>query len=279
VDNIREVLLRHKWSLAKIYTYILVAETLFLAGPTFLGKGIDGLLAGDFTYVLLLLGLYLSGDALTYKRMVLDTKVFMQIYNEIIFDYLRRKSDSPATKKIARTEMANSIVDLFENDVIYFVTALFSTVGSLAFIFAGSFSAGVLVSIGCIPMVLFTKLYFKKIAQVNRVMYDHYEGKAAAVSSGDHNLVENFFKRRKRILVMFSTINGRQWTSITLSKSIFLVSAVVVFTQTDPDLTQGETLTLFSYTSQFLSSLFAIPFGGSVFVRVKETLNRIREED
>lgn len=278
MDNIREVLLRHKWSLAKIYAYVFLERVLLLLEPMLLGKSIDGLLAkDDFSYLGLLLLAFLAESTFLYKRMVLDTKVYMQVYNEIIFDYLQRNKEAPASMRVARTEMAHSIVDFVENDLLYIITSVISTLGTLLFIYSGSFFAGVVVTLGAIPTVLFTKLFMPKIDQINRISHDHYEGKVEAVSSGDDNRIKQFFLRRKRILVLYSTVHGKQWAGVSAAKSVFLLLAVAVYTQSDSGLTQGEAVTMYSYTNQFFSALFAIPVAGSVITRMRDTLRRLKE--
>ena len=278
MDNIREVLLRHKWSLAKIYAYVFLERVLLLLEPMLLGKSIDGLLAkDDFSYLGLLLLAFLAESTFLYKRMVLDTKVYMQVYNEIIFDYLQRNKEAPASMRVARTEMAHSIVDFVENDLLYLITSVISTLGTLLFIYSGSFFAGVVVTLGAIPTVLFTKLFMPKIDQINRISHDHYEGKVEAVSSGDDNRIKQFFLRRKRILVLYSTVHGKQWAGVSAAKSVFLLLAVAVYTQSDSGLTQGEAVTMYSYTNQFFSALFAIPVAGSVITRMRDTLRRLKE--
>jgi hypothetical protein len=278
VDNIREVLLRHKWSLARIYAYVFLERALLLLEPLLLGKSIDGLLAkDDFSYLGLLLLTFLAESTFLYKRMVLDTKVYMQVYNEIIFDYLQRNKEAPASMRVARTEMAHSIVDFVENDLLYLITSVISTLGTLLFIYSGSFFAGVVVTLGAIPTVFFTKLFMPKVDQINRISHDHYEGKVEAVSSGDDNRIKQFFLRRKRILVLYSTVNGKQWAGVSAAKSVFLLLAVAVYTQSDSGLTQGEAVTMYSYTNQFFSALFAIPVAGSVLTRMRDTLRRLKE--
>ena len=278
MDNIREVLLRHKWSLAKIYAYVFLERALLLLEPLLLGKSIDGLLAkDDFSYLGLLLLTFLAESTFLYKRMVLDTKVYMQVYNEIIFDYLQRNKEAPASMRVARTEMAHSIVDFVENDLLYLITSVISTLGTLLFIYSGSFFAGVVVTLGAIPTVFFTKLFMPKVDQINRISHDHYEGKVEAVSSGDDNRIKQFFLRRKRILVLYSTVNGKQWAGVSAAKSVFLLLAVAVYTQSDSGLTQGEAVTMYSYTNQFFSALFAIPVAGGVLTRMRDTLRRLKE--
>lgn len=278
MDNIREVLLRHKWSLARIYAYVFLERALLLLEPLLLGKSIDGLLAkDDFSYLGLLLLTFLAESTFLYKRMVLDTKVYMQVYNEIIFDYLQRNKEAPASMRVARTEMAHSIVDFVENDLLYLITSVISTLGTLLFIYSGSFFAGVVVTLGAIPTVFFTKLFMPKVDQINRISHDHYEGKVEAVSSGDDNRIKQFFLRRKRILVLYSTVNGKQWAGVSAAKSVFLLLAVAVYTQSDSGLTQGEAVTMYSYTNQFFSALFAIPVAGSVLTRMRDTLRRLKE--
>jgi hypothetical protein len=96
------------------------------------------------------------------------------------------------------------------------------------------------------------------------------------MESEDPEIIKTFYERRKRVLVHSSTIQGRNWASINTTKSIFLVIALVVFTDKNIGLTQGQAISMYSYINQFLISLVSIPVGMEIYSRIKDVLNRIK---
>lgn len=277
MDNIREVFLRHKWSIIRIYAYVLITQVILLVEPWLLGQAIDGLLRGEYTFVGLLLAAFLFESSFIYKRMVLDTKVYLQIYNEIILDYLRRNKDAPASTRVARTDMAYAVVGFVENDLHYFLVSAMTLIGTLIFIYAGSVPAGIVVTLSAIPTVLVTRKFYRKIAQANKVGNDHHEGKVEAIQSSDDSKIESFYKRRKRIGIAASTLQGKNWAGLSVSRSTFLILTLVVFTHGKLGLTQGEAVTMYSYVSQFLGSLFSIPIATDVITRMRDVVRRLKE--
>jgi ABC-type multidrug transport system fused ATPase/permease subunit len=127
-----------------------------------------------------------------------------------------------------------------------------------------------------LPICLIVYMLYKKIAQCTRVGHDHYEQKIQILSDNDENLVETFFKRRRKLLIYGSTLQGKNWTSLNVSKTVFLIAGLIVFTH-NATITQGQAVAMFSYINQFLISLMSIPVGVETFTRMKDVISRIKE--
>lgn len=274
MKNIIYIVKKYKWKILLIYSYIFFTQALFLTQPYILGKAIDGALTNEYSFIFILLGIFIIESLLQYKRMVYDTKVYTQIYNEIVLDYLKRDNDADASTKIARTDLTNNFVNFLENDLQYFVMALMSIIGSLYFIFLGSWMTGLVVAFCLLPTVLIVKIYYKKIAQATRIGHTHYEQKFGTMNAADEEKVETFFKRRKRLVISQSTLQGKHWASLNMVKSFFLIIAVIVFTQ-NGGLTQGQAVSMYAYINQFLISLMSVPIGVETFTRVRDVLKRL----
>lgn len=275
MKNITDIIKKYKWKILIIYAYVFFTQVFYLAEPYILGKAIDGVLVKEYKFIIILLGIFLAENLLMYKRMVYDTKVYVQIYNEIVFDYLKRDEDSDASSKIARTELTNNFINFLENDLQYFIMALMSIVGSLYFIFLGSWLTGLVVACCLLPTVLIVRIYYKKISQGMRVGHTHYEQKFGTMNAADEEKVETFFKRRKRLIVNQSTLQGKHWASLNSVKSFFLVAAIIIFSQ-NAGLTQGQAVTMYAYINQFLMSLMSVPIGVETFARIRDVLKRLK---
>ena len=266
----------YKYSLLLIYLYMFIAQLLCLLEPYVLGKMIDGLIKKEYLWMITFIGIILFENLLIYRRMVYDTKIYTKIYNKIVLRYIKREKNSDHSSRIARTEMSNHIINFLENDVHFYIYAILTVVGTLFFIFLENPLTG-FVAISCVfPICIIVYSLYKKIAQSTRVGNDHYEQKIEILSDNDEEKVETFFKRRRKILIYGSTLQGKNWTALHSVKSIFLVISLVVFTH-NTKISQGETVAMYAYINQFLVSLMSIPIGVETFTRMKDIINRIKD--
>jgi uncharacterized membrane protein len=95
------------------------------------------------------------------------------------------------------------------------------------------------------------------------------------MESEDEEKVKSFFKRRARVLIAQSTLQGKNWASLNIVKTVFLILALVVFTNSNFNLSQGQAISMYAYINQFLVSLMSIPVGMETFTRIKDVLSRI----
>lgn len=267
---------KYKLELLMIYGYMVIAQLLFLVEPYVLGKMIDGLIRKKYEWTLAFTGIILFENIFIYRRMVLDTKIYTKIYNDIVLRYLKRDNSSDPSTRIARTEMSNNIINFLENDVHYYIYAILSVIGTLFFIFLQNPLTGFVVLSCVLPICVIVYLFYKKIAQCTQVGHDHYEQKIQILSDNKEEVVETFFKRRRKILIYGSTIQGKNWTSLNSVKSLFLVISLIVLTS-QTTITQGQAVSVYSYINQFLISLMSIPIGVETFTRMKDVINRIKE--
>jgi ABC-type multidrug transport system fused ATPase/permease subunit len=255
---------------------MFVAQLLFLLEPYILGKMIDSLLRREYFWLCLFLGISVFENFFIYRRMIYDTKVYTTIYNSMILKYLKRNDDADSSTRIARTEMSTNIINFLENDIHYYIYAVLSLIGASFFIFMKNSLTG-LVMVSCVvPICVIVYIFYNKIAQCTQVGNDHYEQKAQVLSVNNEREIETFFLRRKKLLVYSSTLQGKNWTSLNATKSVFLVASIIVLTH-GSTITQGEAVSMYAYINQFLSSLMSIPVGVETFTRMKDVIKRIRE--
>jgi ABC-type bacteriocin/lantibiotic exporter with double-glycine peptidase domain len=273
---IYNIIKEYKFSLMFIYLYIIIAQLLFLVEPFILGKAIDGLLVKNYMWLGVFLVINILQNIFMYKRMVYDTKVYTKMYNDIIFRFLKHNKDAETSVKIARTDLTNYVINFLESDIHYFVMALINIVGSLVFIFYQHTLTGFVVISCILPISLIVYLFYNKIDQATRVSHTHYEQKTKTMETNDDTTIETFYKRRARVIVGMSTIQGKNWASLNIVKSIFLVLALVIFTSYNFNMTQGEAVAMYAYINQFLISLMSFPIAMEIFARMKDVVNRIK---
>ena len=69
---------------------------------------------------------------------------------------------------------------------------------------------------------ILTEDSYKKIKQCTIVSNNAYEKKIEILSQDNFNLIESFYKRRKKIHTYRSTLQGKNWVSLNATKTITL---------------------------------------------------------
>jgi ABC-type multidrug transport system fused ATPase/permease subunit len=263
-----------KYKLMFIYLFMLLTEISILSQPLLLGKSIDGLIIGSWFWLWFLGFSYFLSNFFTYKRMVYDTKVYTKIYNYIIFDFLK-KTEIDDSKKVARTDMAHEIVHVLEGYVHYYISTIVTIFGSIGFIFSENWKVGVTVSIAFIFIILSVLVFYKKIRQAINVRNNHYENKVKSISQGYLESV-SFFKRRMRLEIFESTLQGKNWFLVGMVKNLFLLLSVILLVTTTTNITIGSVITVYSYVNNFLISLMSVPVAFEMYSRLTNILNRFK---
>jgi ABC-type multidrug transport system fused ATPase/permease subunit len=271
MGEIYKIFREYKYKLLIIYVFMLITELSILSQPFLLGKGIDGLLVGNWVWIILLGISFLISSLFNYKRMVYDTKVYTQIYNNIVFGFLKNKKLDNSTK-IARTDMANDIVGVLEGYVHYYIATIITVFGSIGFIYKQNWKVGILVTISLIFIVLSVLGFYKKIRQSIKIKNNHYENKVKSISDG---LYVSFFNRKRKLEIFESTLQGKNWFFVNVVKNIFLIFSIIFLVLTSNNITIGGVITTYSYINNFLISLMSIPVAFEMYSRLTDILRRL----
>jgi hypothetical protein len=269
------ILKRNKWKLFLIYFYIFAAQLLVIFEPFILGKAIDGLLQKNYFFLIILFVIFAIENVFMYRRMVYDTKVYTEIYNDIVLEYLKRDEESDVSTKVARSELMFNVIHFIEHDFHYYIAAFMSLIGSFYFVFIQNDLTSYVMFI-CIPLiVLITRKFYKKIEQSTKIRNSHFEQKFKTVETGDFSLIGSFFNRRKKLVVAQSTIFAKNWVSLNLTKCFMLTACLVIFTIFHDEMTHGQTISIYAYINQFLNSLMVIPIAVENYTRIRDIIKRI----
>ena len=273
MSKIIDIFKEYKYKLSLIYLFMLITELSIISQPFLLGKSIDGLLSGGWTWIVLLFLSYSISNLFNYKRMVYDTKVYTQIYNDIVLRFLKKSNDDNSIK-VARTDMAHDIVGVLEGYVHYYIATIITIFGSIGFIYYSNYKVGLLVTLALIVIIFAVLMFYKKIRQGINVRNNHYENKVTAVQNGYEASV-SFFNRRRKLEIFESTLQGKNWFLIGMIKLIFLVLSIIILITTSNDITTGSVITIYSYVNNFLISLMSIPIAVEMYSRLNNIIKRI----
>lgn len=271
--KIIDIFKEYKYKLLLIYLFMLITELSIICQPFLLGKSIDGLISGGWFWIVLLFLSYSISNLFNYKRMVYDTKVYTKIYNDIVLRFLKKSNDDDSIK-VARTDMAHHIVGVLEGYVHYYIATIITIFGSIGFIYYTNYKVGLLVTIALIVITLAVSFFYKKIRQGINVKNNHYENKVTAIQNG-YNSSVSFFNRRRRLEIYESTLQGKNWFSVGMIKSVFLVISIILLIKTSNNITAGGVITIYSYVNNFLISLMSIPVAVDMYSRLNNIIKRI----
>jgi hypothetical protein len=273
MSKIIDIFKEYKYKLSLIYLFMLITELSIISQPFLLGKSIDGLISGGWFWIVLLFLSYSISNLFNYKRMVYDTKVYTQIYNDIVLRFLKKSNDDNSIK-VARTDMAHDIVGVLEGYVHYYIATIITIFGSIGFIYYSNYKVGLLVTLALIVIIFAVLMFYKKIRQGINVRNNHYENKVTAVQNGYEASV-SFFNRRRKLEIFESTLQGKNWFLVGMIKSIFLVLSIIILITTSNDITTGSVITIYSYVNNFLISLMSIPIAVEMYSRLNNIIKRI----
>ena len=273
MNKIYAIFKEYKYKLLLIYFFMLLTELSLISQPYLLGKSIDGLIDGSWLFIVLLFLSYSVSNLFNYKRMVYDTKVYTQIYNDIVLRFLKT-NNKPDSVKIARTDMAHDIVGVLEGYVHYYIATIITIFGSIGFIYFTNWKVGLLVTIALIFIILAVLVYYKKIRQSINTRNNHYENKVTAIQNGYVSSV-SFFNRRRKLEIFESTLQGKNWFLVGMIQSTFLVGSIILLITTSNNITAGSVITIYSYVNNFLISLRSIPVAFEMYSRLTNIIKRV----
>ena len=263
----------YKYKLLLIYFFMLLTELSIIIQPYLLGKSIDGLIYGTWLWVILLFCSYFISNVFNYKRMVYDTKVYTQIYNNIVLKFLKKTNEEDSIK-IARTDMAHQIVDVLEGYVHYYISTIITIFGSIGFVYLANWKVGLLITVSLFFICLSVLVFYKKIKQSINVKHNHYENKVKSIQDG-YKTSTSFFNRRRKLEIFESNLQGKNWFMVNLIKHIFLILSIIVLITTTNNVTAGSVITIYSYVNNFLISLMSVPVAFEMYSRLTNIIKRI----
>ena len=273
MGKIYEIFKEYKYKLLLIYTFMLIMEVSILFQPFLLGRSIDDLIIGNYLWLIILSISYFMSNFFNYKSMVYDTKVYTEIYNDIVLKFLK-KTDVDISTKIARTDMANNIIDVLEGYAHYYISTIITVIGSIWFIYSINYSVGISVSIAFLLILSAVMIYYKKIRQSIKVKHNHSENRVKRLEGG-YIKSKLFFERKRKLDIYASTLQGKNWFIVGTIKHTFLIISIVLLILNSENVTIGSVITTYSYVNVFLISLMSIPVGIEMYSRISDILKRL----
>ena len=251
-----EIFGRHKLRILLVYLISIVANSLWLVEPYVLGKMIDGIIIKSYYWVTIFIVINIFFVGFGYIRRVLDTKVFSGLYNELILRYITNNiSTSDTSIIIARTEMSRVITDFLENSIPMYITIIYSTFGSLIAIFLINKSSAVIVGLMLIPIYFITRFFYFKYKKMTNVNNSNSELHVNKIQTKDVSIINDYFIRRRRILIMDSTLSAKNFATFDSLALLFMISTMIYYISTSK-CSMGDAMSFYGYINRKSSKIY-----------------------
>jgi hypothetical protein len=273
----------NKYKLGIIFTYLLFGLEIIgsILLPFLLGKAIDGLIAGGYKELITLIIVECLWLLISVKRQRLDTKVFATIYTSIVTKFIiRNHATADISKLTARSNLAQEIVNFFEYDLGYMLSASANIIGSVIMIYY--YNSYVFLAALCItiPISIINYYYAKKVQLINKIFNDEYEKNIDVITEGNPSLINEHYEKIRDIQIDLSNIEAMNSGKLEfLNILLIAITLLIVKFTIGLALTAGAILGIYNYILKFSSNLHAIPHLLSRMTNLNDIIERLDLED
>lgn len=243
-------------------TYVLtfLEDLLELSYPWATGVAIDGLLAHDYWMAAPIVAAWALRSAIGCFRKMYDTRLYTQVYNEIVVGTINRQraARAPTSEVAARSAMSRDFVTFFEKDVPVIFTSIVGVLGSAAVLFYYDLVIGAVTAALFLPVYLVNKIYGRRSLQLNEGLNTELEREVEIIEAAEQARVRDHFERLRGYRVRLSDAEAFNWTTIeVLSIGVFVL--VLVRATYLPSIETGDIFAILVYVWRLMENLDNVP--------------------
>lgn len=266
-------------SISFSYLLFTLQSIFIIVYPKVLGNFIDGLIAKDYSYVILMLGTFFGVVFFGFISRIYDTMVFSKIWRRFASVEIDKQFKSGVDTSVinGRLNMMRGVVNFFEHDVLSILNTLFMLMGSLYFIF--------MTDSGLIPFLFFsmvltvtvTYIYSPQISNLTRKNNDLIEVQTQTVNERNIASLNNLLRTIQKLSIDFSNLQAKYYALIQIiayGTVTFLITYYVVFNQ----VTVGSVFSTYRYLFDFCGAVSNIPVLIWSFANIRDVIKRLDEE-
>jgi len=269
-------------SLARVYwrpislTWILtLLETaLLVALPLLIGRSIDGLLGGEFTPFLFLLGTMAALLVVAVGRRVYDTRVYGTIGVELGSELVSRSKSGSVSAVNAHLDMSSELVQFLELELPQLMGAIINLLFAVTVLlfFHGILALSVFISV--VVLLLVYGLSSSRFFALNGAINQQTEQQVTVLTAGSKSGLLNHLLALRHHAVRLSD------TEALVYGIIFLVLMSMLgfnlwFAATQIGATPGEIFSIVTYSLNLMESAVVLPTTLQSYTRLSEITERI----
>lgn len=268
---------RKNWMSISFSYLLFTLQTLFIIiYPKVLGNFIDGLIAKDYSHVLLMLGTFFGVVFFGFISRIYDTIVFSKIWRRFASVETNKQFESGVDTSLinGRLNMMRSVVNFFEHDALSILNSLYMLIGSMYFIFMTDTGLIPFLLVSMLLTITVTYIYSPQISNLTRKNNDLVEVQTETVSKRNIASLNNLLRTIQKLSVDFSNLQAKYYALIQIiayGTVTLLITYYVVFNQ----VTVGSVFSTYRYLFDFCGAVSGIPVLIWSFANIRDVIKRL----
>lgn len=270
------ILSRYKFAIGGTLALLALENLIQVIEPLFLGRAIDGLIAGEVTAFFIFIGLAMSGLAVGIVRRVYDTRVYQRIYREAACETVEKENarDASVTQVTARANFVSEFVEFFEYFLPMALASMATLVGAivmLAVISPPLAGAAMLIGVAVAGVFAIASPHLQKL---NAALNDEMERQVEILEKRQQQGVRAHFSALAHWRIRLSDYEAQNF-GLTFFLTIVLTSAAVWLLVVVDQKSVGQVFAALTYILQFTESVVVLPYTYQQFIRTREISDRL----
>lgn len=274
IINLSNIFAAFKVRIAITWLLVLL-ETIGLALiPLAMGVAIDGLLAKEPRALLWLGGLLIALTFSSVLRRIYDTRVYGSIRVRISTILADQQINTDVSRKNARLDMGQELVDFLENELPELITAVVQICITLIVMGFYDLRLSMAAITMMLAVIIIYALFHKQLYRCHAGFNSRKEQQVAVLATGTPKRLLAHLLGLKKWEVRISDREALMYGWIFLAVTTFIIYNLVVSASLD-NATAGRLFTILSYSWDYVEAVIALPTTFLFFTRIQEITQRI----
>ena len=268
---------RFKWSIIGTFTLVVLENLVYISQPYFIGRTVDGLIAGNYANLQLYMGVMVLFVVLGTARKVYDDRTYSTIRAQLSIETVshQKRANSSLSETSERTALCDEILGFFESGLFVIVKSTVEIVGAMVML--AYIDYRICLCALC-AMVISQLVWYgtrKRVRALFTERNNQRERKVAEIESGDFNRITNHFRKIAAIKVKLSNYEAFSSGSFeVLGIAVFIYAAVVATGISG--ISAGLLIACLSYVTSLNNATTRLPNIFHAIVGVNEIAKRLQ---
>jgi hypothetical protein len=256
------------------WAIVSLENVLIAMIPFLIGLSIDGLLAGRYDELILMLIVLVALGLVAVLRRVFDTRAYGAIRVDLGAAVNAAHPGLDLSSRNARLTMSRELVDFLELETPELITSCIQIAVSL--IVLAYFHPALGLSSVCIVVAMISvyALFHKRFFRLNSALNSAVERQVETLGSHRKSALIDYLQSVKRTEISLSDTEAILYGGIFLMQIAYIAVNLIIGTQL-PDLTAGRVFSIATYSWEFVEAALALPLALQRWSRLSEISRRI----
>ena len=268
------IIRNHRYKVFGTFVLLLLENILFLIHPLFIGKAIDGAIVKNYSFLWIMITLYIISIFIGTMRRMVDTRIYSQMHFNIAESILNSPSDSPNAQKISQVELTADIMETINEDIPMFLESVIQIVGSFIILAQFKYSYFTVSLVVLFIIALIYVFITKNVYSLNRQLNDNYESYIRSISTQKYHNFSKYFTRMNHFKIKLSDLESQVYAILYMGILGILVFILLKET-TNTQATAGGIFAVIAYVLQFEEGIAELPYLYQKLIGTNEIIHRI----